>query len=83
MKWDTSTPCGATVSRRQPAMFIPGVGAIVRLRQLPANPVEDADWIGWPALGHRPALGCTLVFLATGSAFWVSHRALGGYYQHQ
>jgi Zn-dependent protease len=47
-------------------MFIPGIGAVIRLRQHPANPSEDARiGLAGPLWGMGAALACYLLYLAT------------------
>ena len=61
-------------------MFIPGVGALIRLQQRPANAAEDARiGLAGPLWGMGAALGSYLMFLATGAGFWaaIAHLALG------
>jgi Zn-dependent protease len=54
-------------------MFIPGLGALVRLQQHPTNPVEDARiGLAGPLWGMGAALACYLVFLATGAEIWAA-----------
>jgi Zn-dependent protease len=52
-------------------MFLPGVGALVRLKQRPADPVEDARiGLAGPIWGLGAALGCAGLYVATGDAAW-------------
>jgi Zn-dependent protease len=52
-------------------MFIPGVGAFVRMKQRPADPVEDARvGLAGPIWGLFTAAFCYGVFLFTGSPIW-------------
>jgi Zn-dependent protease len=52
-------------------MFIPGIGAIIRLHQHPATVGEDARvGLAGPVWGLGAALAAYAVFLATGSAIW-------------
>jgi Zn-dependent protease len=52
-------------------MFVPGLGAFVRMKQLPANPSEEARvGLAGPVWGLFAALACAAVSLATGSAYW-------------
>jgi Zn-dependent protease len=61
-------------------MFIPGVGALIRLRQHPSNPSEDARiGLAGPLWGMGAALACYLLFLATGAAFWAATAHLGAF----
>ncbi len=52
-------------------MFIPGLGAFVRLKQYPASPVEDARiGLAGPIWGLAAALGAFAVYLITGRAIF-------------
>ena len=52
-------------------MFLPGVGAFVRMKQRPADPVEDARvGLAGPIWGLFAAVFCYGVFLFTGSPIW-------------
>ena len=54
------------ISAGAPA-FIPGIGAVVRMNQYPANAVEDARvGLAGPLWGLGAAIGCYLGFLVTG-----------------
>jgi Zn-dependent protease len=54
-------------------MFIPGLGAIVRLRQRPADPREDARiGLAGPLWGLGAALAAGAVFLAGGGPLWAA-----------
>jgi Zn-dependent protease len=49
-------------------MFIPGLGAFIRLKQYPANPHENARvGLAGPIWGFSAALASYLIFLATGA----------------
>lgn len=59
-------------------MFIPGVGALVRLKQAPANVHEDARvGLAGPVWGTGAALAAWGVELATGAPIWgaIAHTA--------
>lgn len=59
-------------------MFIPGIGAFVRLRQHPANPSEDARiGLAGPLWGTAAAAACYLIHLATGAGIWAGLAHLG------
>ncbi len=61
-------------------MFIPGVGAIVRLKQAPANAREDARvGLAGPIWGLGAALAAWLIHLATGAAIWAAIARLGAW----
>lgn len=61
-------------------MFIPGLGALIRLRQHPANPVEDARiGLAGPLWGTGAAAACFLVYLAAGAAVWAAIAHLGAF----
>jgi Zn-dependent protease len=52
-------------------MFVPGLGAFVRMKQLPASPHEEARvGLAGPVWGLFTALACAAVALAMGSAYW-------------
>ena len=52
-------------------MFIPGVGAMVRLKQYPAEPREDARvGLAGPMWGLSAAVIAWGAYLATGSGIW-------------
>ena len=54
-------------------MFVPGLGAFVRLKQYPANPRENARvGLAGPIWGLGATLLCYAVFLATGWAAWAA-----------
>ena len=64
-------------------MFIPGLGALIRLQQHPTNPAEDARiGLAGPLWGMGAALACYLLFLATGADDLGSHRPPGRLHQH-
>lgn len=52
-------------------MFIPGLGAIVRLKAHPPTPGQDARvGLAGPIWGAAAAIGCGLLYLATGNALF-------------
>ena len=52
-------------------MFIPGFGALVRLKQNPASAIEDARvGLAGPIWGLGAALAAFAVYALTGNAFW-------------
>jgi Zn-dependent protease len=54
-------------------MFIPGFGALVRMRQLPASAREEARvGLAGPVWGLGAAVACAIVFFATGALFWAA-----------
>ena len=54
-------------------MFVPGLGAFVRLKQYPADPRENARvGLAGPIWGLGATLACYAVFLATGWAAWAA-----------
>lgn len=61
-------------------MFIPGLGALIRLKQAPANVVEDNRiGLAGPIWGLGAAIGAYLVFLATGWASWAAIARVGAW----
>ena len=61
-------------------MFIPGVGAFVRMKQRPADPVEDARvGLAGPIWGLFAAVFCYGVFLLTGSPIWAAIARTGAW----
>src|SRR5262249_16684796 len=61
-------------------MFIPGLGAFVRLRQYPATPQEDARvGLAGPLWGLGAALAAYVVFLATGWSSWAAIARVGAW----
>ena len=61
-------------------MFIPGLGALIRLQQHPTNASEDARiGLAGPLWGMGAALACYLVFLATGTEIWAAIAHLGAW----
>ncbi|MCA9406537.1 MAG: site-2 protease family protein [Candidatus Omnitrophica bacterium] len=60
--------------------FIPGVGALVRLKQMPSNPMEDARiGLAGPLWGLFAALFCYVVFYITGWASWGAIAQVGAW----
>lgn len=54
-------------------LFIPGLGAFIRLRQTLTTPREDARMgLAGPLWGMAASLACLGVFAATGGAFWAA-----------
>ncbi|HEV2750747.1 MAG TPA: site-2 protease family protein [Gemmatimonadales bacterium] len=52
-------------------MFIPGLGAVIRLKQYPATPSEDARvGLAGPLWGLGASLAAYAVYLATSSGIW-------------
>jgi Zn-dependent protease len=61
-------------------MFIPGIGAIIRSKQYPATPREDAEvGLAGPIWGLYAAIGALLVGLATGWASWLAIAHVGAW----
>jgi len=61
-------------------MFLPGVGAMVRLKQRLADPVEDARvGLAGPIWGLGAALACAGVYAATGSGIWAALARVGAW----
>lgn len=61
-------------------MFIPGVGAFVRLKQHPANVREDARvGLAGPIWGLAAALAAWGIHLAGGGAIWAAIARLGAF----
>lgn len=54
-------------------MFIPGFGALVRLKQNPASPVEDARvGLAGPLWGLGACIACLAIFAVSHNPFWTS-----------
>jgi Zn-dependent protease len=75
---------GHAVAMRQQGLragapvFIPFVGAVIAMKDLPRNAhVEAIVGIGGPALGALSALACLLVGWLTGSLFWYALASSG------
>jgi Zn-dependent protease len=63
-----------------PPMFIPGLGAMIRLKQYPTLPREEAIvGLGGPLWGLGAAIGAYLVYLATGWAAWGAIAQVGAW----
>lgn len=61
-------------------MFIPGIGAVVRLKQHPATPSEDASvGLAGPMWGVGAALGAYAVSLAAGWPSWAAIAHVGAW----
>src|SRR5579872_28636 len=61
-------------------MFIPGLGAIVRLKQYPANVAQDARvGLAGPIWGLAAAAASEVVALATGSPLWAAIARSGAW----
>jgi len=61
-------------------MFIPGVGAIVRMHQAPLTRVEDARvGLAGPAWGTAAAIVAYAIARATGSALWLAIAHTGAW----
>lgn len=61
-------------------MFIPGVGALIRLRQNPADPRDDARiGLAGPLWGLGAALVAWLAFLLSGSPLWGAIARFGAW----
>lgn len=59
-------------------MFIPFVGAIIAMKELPANAFREAMVAaGGPMLGTLGAIGCAGAGLATGNPFWFALASTG------
>jgi len=61
-------------------MFVPGLGAFVRLKEYPASPAEDARvGLAGPLWGLGAALGAYAAFLATASPYWAAVARTGAW----
>ncbi len=61
-------------------MFIPFLGAFVRLKQYPANPGEDARvGLAGPIYGLGAAVACWLAAIATGQPIWYAIAYTGAW----
>lgn len=61
-------------------MFIPFVGAFVRLKEAPRSPIEDARiGLGGPWWGLGAALACLGVYQVTGSPIWAALVHVGAF----
>ena len=66
--------------RASAPMFIPGFGAMVRLKQYPADPHEDARiGLAGPLWGLGAAIAAYVVFLVTGELFWAAIARVGAW----
>ena len=66
--------------RADAPMFIPGVGAFVRLRQLPATVGQDARvGLAGPVWGLGAGLAAYGVFMATGAPIWAAIARTAGW----
>jgi Zn-dependent protease len=54
-------------------MFIPGFGALIRMKQHPATAQEEARiGLGGPIWGLGAAIGCFLIYVTTKEPFWAA-----------
>ncbi|HTU25713.1 MAG TPA: site-2 protease family protein [Pirellulales bacterium] len=61
-------------------MFIPGLGAVIRLQQNPVNPVENSRiGLAGPVWGLAAALGALSVYLLTGWPSWGAIAQVGAW----
>jgi len=61
-------------------LFIPGVGALVMLKQHVTDPVTDARiGLAGPVWGLSAAVGAWLIYLATGAPIWLAISELTGF----
>ena len=61
-------------------MFVPGLGALIRLQQHPTNPIEDARiGLAGPIWGLAAAVVCYVVFLATAWPAWGAIASVGAW----
>ncbi len=61
-------------------MFIPGFGAMIRLKEAPGDPAEDAEvGLAGPIWGLGAALFCWVAYLATGGGAWAAIAKLGAW----
>jgi Zn-dependent protease len=59
-------------------LFIPGLGAVIRLRQGFLDPRQDARiGLAGPIWGLGAAVACALVYLATGEKIWAALAQIG------
>jgi Zn-dependent protease len=66
--------------RAQAPMFLPGLGAVIRLRQALTDPRQDAlVGLAGPLWGLGAALGAWAVGWATGAPLWVAIAKLGAW----
>jgi Zn-dependent protease len=61
-----------------PPMFIPGFGALIRMKQHPATPQEEARiGLAGPIWGFAAAAACFLIYITTDSAYWAALAHVG------
>ena len=61
-------------------MFIPGLGALIRMRQAPANPREDAAvGLAGPLWGLGAAVVAYVIAVFTGSGLWAAIAKVGAW----
>src|SRR3989454_1596365 len=61
-------------------MFIPGVGAVVRLKQYPASPREDARvGLAGPLWGLGAAAAAYAAYIGTGGGIWAAIAHFGAW----
>jgi len=61
-------------------LFIPGVGALVMLKQHVTDPITDARiGLAGPVWGLSAAIGAWLIYLATGAPIWLAISELTGF----
>jgi Zn-dependent protease len=61
-------------------MFIPGIGALIRLKQYPASPHEDARvGLAGPVWGFGAVVGSYLLHLATGAEIFAAIARFGAW----
>lgn len=61
-------------------MFVPGLGAFVRLKQYPSNPREDARvGLAGPLWGMGAALAAYFTYIGTGWASWAAIARVGAW----
>jgi Zn-dependent protease len=64
--------------RASAPMFIPGLGAVIRMKQALADPRQEARvGLAGPAWGLGAVLAAAAVFLATGLAYWGALARIG------
>jgi Zn-dependent protease len=64
--------------RASAPMFVPGFGALVRMRQRPASPHEDARvGLAGPVWGLAAAVACAAAFLVTRHPYWAAMTQWG------
>jgi Zn-dependent protease len=61
-------------------MFIPGIGAVVRLQQYPKSPADDARvGLAGPLWGLGAAAACHAVYLVSGAPLWAALARSGAW----